>query len=241
MYWASFGLCLCHAQFCSSALLFFLGELVLVSQSRSYATCPLSMAIHLDLFSRISIASAQWEAASHVVGHSTKVDHKPMTGRSYFGIWGPSFMEILCVPELVLNRLWLFGFADLTYAKCENEIREPPEFQISVLYVLCFVVHLELVSCPLEAYSLEEKAAEHGSSKAVWKHSIYLHLRHLLYSLQVLRMKLFCGCTSWRVGNDFPPFISCRCITDDLYWQRWRLISLCGTRQKLQKCSSFGA
>ena len=37
--------------------------------------------------------------------------------------------------------------------------------------------------------------AEHGSCKAVWKHSICMHLRHLLYSLQLLRMKLFCGCT----------------------------------------------
>ena len=45
--------------------------------------------------------------------------------------------------------------------------------------------------------------------------------------------------TSWRVGDAFPTFISCSCITDDLYWQWWHLISLCGTRQKLQKCSSF--
>ena len=43
-----------------------------------------------------------------------------------------------------------------------------------------------------------------------------------------------------RVGEAFPTFISCSCITDDLHWQWWHLISLCGTRQKLQKCSSFG-
>ena len=116
-----------------------------------------------------------------------------MTRRFYVWIWGPSLMEILCVLQLVLNRFRVFGFADLTCAKCELENREPPEFQIIVLHVLCLFARLELVSCPLEARSLEEKT-EHGSCKAVWKHSIYMHL-HLLYSLQLLRMKLFCGCT----------------------------------------------
>ena len=177
--------------------LFFRG--ICCNRFRIHKLCrmPFKHGNPLAFFFGISIASAQWEAASHVVGHSTKVDHKLMTCRFYVRIWGPSLMEILCVPELVLNRLSLFGFADLTYAKCELESREPPEFQISVLHVLCVAVHLELVSCPLEAPSLEE----HGSCKAVWKHSIYLHLRHLLYSLQLLKMKLFfCGCTSdWNI------------------------------------------
>ena len=188
-----------------------------------------------SIFLRISIASAQWEAASHVVGHSTKVDPKVMTGRFYFWIWGPTFMEILCVPELVLNRLWLFGFADLTCAKCEFENCEPPEFQIIVLQALFLVVHLELAYCPL----LLNMAAARPSGNTAFActcGTCFTRFNCWGWNSSVVALKIE---TSWKVGDAFPTFISGSCITDDLYRQRWHLISLCGTRQKLQKCSSF--
>ena len=87
--------------------LFFRG--ICCNRFRIHKLChmPFKHGNPLAFFFGISIASAQWEAASHVVGHSTKVDHKLMTCRFYVRIWGPSLMEILCVPEL---RLWLLWF-----------------------------------------------------------------------------------------------------------------------------------
>ena len=145
-------------------------------------------------------------------------------------------MEIVCVPELVLNRLWLFGFADLTCAKCEFKNREPPEFQISFLHVLCFVVHLELVSCSLLLNTAAARPCGNTAFTCTCG-TCFTRSNCWEWNSSVVALKIE---TSWRVGDDFPTFISGSCITDDLYWQRWHLISLCGTRQKLQKCSSFG-
>ena len=59
-----------------------------------------------------------------------------------------------------------------------------------------FLVHLELEYCPLKV----AKADKHDSSKALWKRSIYMHLRQLPYLHQLLRMKFFCGCTwDWNI------------------------------------------